>query len=119
MNGRDLARESEERLQLALDAGRMGTWEWDLLTGSLLWSPGMERLFGLAPGTFEGTLDAFQKHLHPEDKEPVVRYLAEAAEGQRDRPVEYRILRPDGELRWIESWGHLFAGEAGRPGRMV
>ena len=119
MNGRDLARESEERLQLALEAGRMGTWEWDLHTGYLLWSAGMERLFGLAPGTFEGTLDAFQKHLHPGDGEPVVRYLAEAAEGQRDPHVEYRIVRPDGELRWIESWGHLCAGEGERPGRIV
>jgi PAS domain S-box-containing protein len=119
VNGRDLARESEERLQLALEAGRMGTWEWDLHTGCLLWSAGMERLFGLAPGTFEGTLDAFQKHLHPEDGEPVVRYLAEAAEGQRDPHVEYRIVRPDGELRWIESWGHLFASDGERSARMV
>jgi PAS domain S-box-containing protein len=119
VKGHDLARESEERLQLALDAGRMGTWEWNLLTGSLLWSAGMERLFGLTPGTFEGTLDSFQKHLHPDDGEPVVRYLAEAAEGRRDPHVEYRVLRPDGELRWIESWGHLFADEGGRPSRMV
>lgn len=119
MNGRDLARESEERLRLALDAGRMGTWEWDLLTGGLSWSAGMERLFGLAPGTFEGTLDAFQSHLHPGDREPVVRYLAEAAEGEREPHVEYRVLRPDGQLRWIESWAHLLADEGGRPARMV
>ncbi|HEX6899669.1 MAG TPA: ATP-binding protein [Thermoanaerobaculia bacterium] len=119
MNGRDLARESEERLRLALDAGRMGTWEWDLLTGGLSWSAGMERLFGLAPGTFEGTLDAFQRHLHPGDREPVVRYLAEAAEGEREPHVEYRVLRPDGQLRWIESWAHLLADEGGRPARMV
>lgn len=119
MKRRDPARESEERLRLALDAGRMGTWEWDLLTGGLSWSSGMERLFGLAPGGFEGTLDAFQKHLHPDDREPVMRYLAEAAEGEREPHVEYRVLHPDGQLRWIESWAHLVAAEEGRPARMV
>lgn len=119
MSGPDPARESEERLQLALEAGRMGTWEWDLLTGALIWSAGMERLFGLAPGTFEGNLDDFQRRLHPDDREPVVRYLAEAAEGRRDAHVEYRVVLPDGDMRWLESWGHLISGESGEITRMV
>jgi PAS domain S-box-containing protein len=97
----------------------MGTWEWDLQTGLMIWSAGLERIFGLIPGSFEGTMEAVRRLLHPEDQEPVLAALAEAAAGGREPHLEFRILRPDGGLRWLESWGRLQADAAGQPRRLV
>ena len=119
MTGRDATSATEERLQLALDAGRMGTWEWDLRTGLMIWSAGLERIFGLIPGSFEGTMEAVGRLIHPDDREPVTAALTEAAAGGREPHLEFRILRPDGRLRWVESWGRLQADDAGRPRRLV
>ncbi len=119
MTGRDATSATEERLQLALDAGRMGTWEWDLLTGLMIWSAGLERIFGLVPGSFEGTMEAVGRLIHPDDREPVMAALTEAAAGGREPHLEFRILRPDGGLRWVESWGRLQADDAGEPRRLV
>jgi len=119
VTGRDATSATEERLQLALDAGRMGTWEWDLQTGLMIWSAGLERIFGLIPGSFEGTMEAVRRLIHPDDQEPVMAALAEAAGGGREPHLEFRILRPDGGLRWVESWGRLQADAAGEPRRLV
>jgi PAS domain S-box-containing protein len=115
LDGRESTLATEERLRLALEAGRMGTWEWDLQTGGMVWSVGLERIFGLPPGGFDGTLEALRRAIHPEDQEPVLRALAAAAEGGADPHLEFRILRPDGALRWVESWGRLREDEGGRP----
>ena len=62
-------RESEQRLAFALDAARMGTWEWDVATGKLTWSPQLEPIHGMAPGTFDGTFEGFMNLIHPDDRE--------------------------------------------------
>ena len=61
-------RQSEERLRLALWGGCMGTWEWHMDTGQVIWSPELEEIHGLEPGTFEGTLEAMQREVHPDDR---------------------------------------------------
>jgi PAS domain S-box-containing protein len=119
LSGRDATAATEERLRLALDAGRMGTWEWDLHTDEMIWSAGMERIFGLAAGSFAGTLEAVRAAIHPEDREAVMQALAEGAAGGREPHLEFRILRPDGGLRWVESWGRLQADPDGSPRRLV
>ena len=64
-------RRSEEQLRLALDAGRMGTWDWDIKTGELLWTGRLEEIHGFAPGTFLGTFESFISCVHPQDREPL------------------------------------------------
>jgi PAS domain S-box-containing protein len=112
-------RESEERLRLALEAGRMGTWDWDLLAGRLRWSEGLERIFGLPPGGFGGSLDSFLGTLHPDDREALAAALTTDLEARQAHHREFRIVRPDGSLRWVESRGEVLLDEAGRPVRMV
>ena len=56
-------------LDLALEAGQMGAWEWDIDTGAVHWSPQEERLYGLAEGTFDGTVDSYRNRVHPDDRE--------------------------------------------------
>jgi PAS domain S-box-containing protein len=118
-NARIAAETAELRLQLALDAGRMGTWQYSIRSGEVLWSPGLEQIHGYKPGTFPRTFDAFQDEIHPDDREYVVRAIGEAIDGKRDHHIEYRIVRKDGSIRWVEGRGRLFLDADGGPDRMV
>jgi PAS domain S-box-containing protein len=111
-------RASEERLRLALDAGRMGTWEWSLDTNRIAWSSSVEMIHGLEPGTFGGTFEDYQKDIHPDDLELVQSAIARAVEsGELD--MEYRILLPDGTQRWVEGRGKLLRDDSGKPVSMT
>ncbi|MGB8961895.1 MAG: SpoIIE family protein phosphatase [Pseudonocardiaceae bacterium] len=112
-------RRSREHLSLALEAGAMGTWEWDMATGDVVWSPTLERLHGLEPGTFPGTFEAFQRDILAEDLPAVLAAVRRATEDGAGAEVTYRIHRPDGALRWIEMRGTVVQDETGAPVRMV
>jgi PAS domain-containing protein len=111
-------REGEERLRIALQAGQMGTWEWDITTGQVTWSETLEAIHGIAPGTFPGTYEAYCSDIHPEDRErdAIARTLAEGS----NHCITYRIVLPDDRVRWVEGRGRLFVDddEMGRPVRM-
>jgi PAS domain S-box-containing protein len=109
---------SEERLRIALDVGRMGAWEWDIAGGRVHWSDTLQRIHGLVPGTFRGTFEEYQSDMHPEDRERVLGQIAHSLEGGAHH-LEYRIVRPDGEVRWLEARGELFRAADGRPSRML
>jgi PAS domain S-box-containing protein len=104
-------REGEERLHIALQAGRMGTWEWDLSTGRVVWSETLEAIHGIAAGTFLGTYDAYCSDIHPEDRERVTDTIAKTLAEGSDHWITYRIVLPDGRMRWVEDRGRLFADE--------
>jgi PAS domain S-box-containing protein len=108
-----------QQLQTALNAGRMGTWEYALRTATVKWSPGLEAIHGYAPGTFPGTLEAFRSEIHPEDRDRVLQAIAEAAEERRDHHIEYRIVRADGAVRWVEGRGQVVLDQSQQPERMV
>jgi PAS domain S-box-containing protein len=109
---------SEERLRIALDAGRMGAWEWDIAAGRVHWSDTLQRIHGLVPGTFRGTFEEYQSDIHPDDRERVLAQIAHSLEGGAHQ-LEYRIVRPDGQVRWLEARGELFRDADGRPARML
>ena len=111
-------RERDERLRLALEGGGLGTWEWALATGRVTWSPSLEAIHGLRPGTFGGTFEAFEAGVHPDDRERVRADVRAALEHGEHR-TEYRIVRPDGAVRWVEGRGVVFYDAAGRPERLV
>ncbi|MBW4574005.1 MAG: PAS domain S-box protein [Aphanothece sp. CMT-3BRIN-NPC111] len=107
-------RESEERLRLALEAAKMGFWDWDIVNNNVAWSKNHELLFGLADGTFKGTYEAFLELVHPDDQKSVVAVLARALEEKTDYSDEFRILWPDSSIHWIEAKGQFFYDEAGQ-----
>ena len=114
-------RESERRLQMALKAGRMGAWEWDIASGKVIWSPGLEELHGIQQGTFGGTLEDFKRDIHPDDVAEAEARIRQALETRGDYHLVYRIRRPDGALRWLESFGAFGAdakGAAAAGGRL-
>jgi PAS domain S-box-containing protein len=97
--------ESERRLELALQAGKMGAWEWDINTGDVIWSPGLEAIHGLEPGTFQGNFEAFQSDILPDDLGSVLAEVRKAVESGEPYHVSYSIVRPDGAIRWLEAFG--------------
>ncbi|MBI2359528.1 MAG: PAS domain-containing protein [Deltaproteobacteria bacterium] len=112
-------RESEGRLQLALAAGRMGAWEWNISNNQVTWSPGLEEIHGLKPGTFGGQFEDFKRDIHPEDVAPVLAEIERTLEACSDYHVVYRIQRPDGAVRWLETFGRMVLGGDGKPEKLV
>jgi PAS domain S-box-containing protein len=112
-------RESEERLRLALDAGRMGVWDWNIRTGALIWSDSLEPLHGLAPGTFGGTFEHFQALIHPDDRDAVNNAIQQALIDRGEFYVEFRNVWHDGGIHWIAGSGKVISGDDGSPLRMI
>jgi PAS domain S-box-containing protein len=110
---------SEEQVRVALEAGSLGAWEWDIPAQKVTWSPTLERIHGLDPGSFEGTFGAYQHDIHPEDRERVISTISQAVEQRTEHHVVYRIVRPDGEMRWLEAHGRLLCDSSGAPQRLI
>jgi len=108
----------EERLRLALEAGEMGAWEYRVAEGRVLWSETLERIHGLVPGSFGGTFEEYKRDIHPEDRKLVFDTIRRTLAGAPHR-LRYRIIRPDGALRWVEARGTLLKDERGAPDRIV
>jgi PAS domain S-box-containing protein len=108
-------------MKLALASGRMGAWDWHIASARVSWSPELERIHGIAEGSFGGTFEAFQEDIHPEDKERVLATIQGAAVEKRrtDFNLMYRIVRSDGQVRWVESRGQLLFDARGQPERMT
>jgi len=92
--------ESEQRRSLAIAAGKMGSWDWDCASGDWMWDEGQFQIFGVDPLTFEVTLANVQPFVHPEDLEDMRKVLAQFAKGTKSYEAEFRIIRPNGEIRW-------------------
>ncbi len=92
--------QSEERRSLALAAGQMGSWEWDPVSGRFGWDDGHYRIFGVDPATFDLTADNVRVLVHPEDWKHLQDAIKPAAPDAPSFQSEFRVCRPNGELRW-------------------
>jgi PAS domain S-box-containing protein len=110
-------RQSEERRSIALSAGDMGSWEVDLVTGHLEWDDGPYRIFGVDPANFEPTVERIEAMMHPDDREKHALAAIVGAGGSRFQ-VEFRIVRPNGEVRWCYGAGIITRDADGKPVRM-
>ncbi|MBV9969159.1 MAG: response regulator [Xanthobacteraceae bacterium] len=91
--------QSEERRNLALVAGKMGSWDWDLLGGDCVWDEGQRRIFGVG-ADFEATLPELRKLVHRDDWSMLYRALQHARRDAGSRQIEFRVCRPDGGVGW-------------------
>ena len=112
-------REGAERLRLTLRAANAGSWEWDLRSGGAIWSEEFFILLGLVPGAAEPSYEAWLQCVHSEDREMVDRAVRGAMERKEDVNIEFRNVRPDGNVRWLNSRGQSIYDEAGRPSRVL
>ncbi|WP_448616432.1 SpoIIE family protein phosphatase [Modestobacter sp. URMC 112] len=100
-------------LDLARAAAGIGTFDWDLGTGTLSWDERLLELFGLDEATFDQTIEGFNARLHQDDLGRVTELLQRAIESCGDYEAEYRIALPDGTLRWVAARGRALCNEAG------
>ncbi|MBD2562900.1 MULTISPECIES: PAS domain-containing protein [Nostoc] len=103
----------EAQLTMALDAARMGIWNWDLLTNKISWSDHLEALFGLEKGIFNYTYEAFICCIHPHDRDFVRRSHQQAIRDGVKYNIEFRVVLPDGRIRVLASKGVAFKDASG------
>ncbi|MBR0955732.1 HWE histidine kinase domain-containing protein [Bradyrhizobium japonicum] len=107
-------RESEQRRSMAIAAGKMGSWDWDWISGDWMWDEGQYRIFGVGPESFEVNPANVQGLLHPDDVDQLRKAIAEFNKGTRAYETEFRIVRPDGEVRWCVGTAAATVDESGR-----
>lgn len=115
---REGLRQRERSLAEAQRIAHLGSWERDVVTGALSWSEESYRIFGLEPGTFAGTVEAFRALVHPDDRSRAAPTQEDLAAGD-PAPVDYRIIRPDGSLRFIHEVSEVIRDAGGTPIRYV
>ncbi len=115
----DALRESENRLRLALAAGRMGAWDVDLETGRMNWDAREYALLGWSEGEGVPSLQQLYSRVHPDDQHRVQQAVDEALVGAGELEQEFRIVRPDGTIRWLAEKGLTLNDDHGNPRRRV
>ncbi|MBX3647422.1 MAG: PAS domain S-box protein [Rhodocyclaceae bacterium] len=111
--------ESEARLRIATSGGGVGIWEWDIASNRLEWNEQLKVIFGLPISTDNLSLERFLGAILPEDSPRVQQSYMNALEHHCEFDCEYRIVRPDGSVRWIVARGHGQYGNDGKPFRMA
>jgi len=113
-------RARQDMLDLAQKAARAVAFDWHIgaRESENRWSPELETMYGLEPGTFDRTYQGWRKLIHPEDW-PSVKQAIEHAHKTSDVAAEYRVIRKDGAVRWLQAKGRMFFDADRRPERMV
>ncbi len=112
-------RNLSRRLQLATSSAKLGVWDWNVKDNVMVWDDQMLNLYGHTRQTFPGGVEAWQKGLHPDDREAAWEASQSALRGDCDWDHEFRILRPDGVVRWIKTNGEVIRDQDGSPIRML
>lgn len=113
-------RVSEERFALAVSAGKMGIWEWEIGSNEIYLSPSLKAILGYADWEIKNQLDEWMNYVHPDDRELVMEKVQEHFDGKTPfYEVEHRMLHKDGSVRWILARGQVSRDASGKPIRMA
>jgi len=107
---------SEERFRFAQRAASSGTFDWNLQTGSSVWTPELEALYGLPPGSFAGSHKAWESLVHPDDLTRVLQRVSESLETGAPTEDEWRVVWPDGSIHWLTGRWQILKNGTGEPG---
>jgi PAS domain S-box-containing protein len=110
--------ESEQRLRLATQTGKLGIWDWDIIADRISWTDSLYSIHGIETGDFPATVEGFTQLVHPLDREAVSAAIQRALEEDAPYEVEFRALRPDGSVVWLFTNASVVR-ENGRPVRML
>jgi PAS domain S-box-containing protein len=113
------ARHNEEHLAMAMNAAQMGTWEWNMTDNTAKWSDETKRMFGRSPSDPEVTPEEFFVSVHPEDRLFIEQAISRAVTDRSPYEAEFRMLHPDGSIRWVRGKGKVLSDEAGKQVRMI
>jgi len=112
-------RASEERLRLAQQAARIGTFDWNIRTGVNTWTPELEAMYGLPPGGFGGTQTVFENLVHPDDRAGVIKLVDAAMKSGQPTKGEWRVVWGDRSVHWIAGRWQVFRDASGEPSKMI
>src|SRR5882672_7920189 len=112
-------RESEERLRLAVQAGKMFAFDWDVATDVIVRSEEATHILGLSDEPIRLTKQQLLARVHPEDRATFNTLIAECTPESPNHQISFRLLRPDGSVLWLERTGHAFFDEHGKMVRMT
>ncbi|MGD9973296.1 MAG: PAS domain S-box protein [Desulfatirhabdiaceae bacterium] len=115
----DILRKMSERLDLAQHVARAGVWDWNLVTGHIEWSPQLFEIFGLDPLKHTASFETWKSILYPKDAEIAGVRIDQALKQQVTLDSSYRIVLPDGRIRWINAVGQGKYDKLGCPTRMT
>ena len=107
------------RLDLGFEAAAIGSFDWNLVTNALHWDDRLMELFGYDPETYVPHIDSFSARLHPDDRERVEAAIARAVDSRGEYEADYRVVHPDGAIRWVAARGRVLSGPDGRAARML
>jgi len=107
------------RFELAIDAAQIGSFDWDLVTGRLVWDDRLVEIFGYSRATFDETITAFSERCHPDDRARTMEALQSAIDTCGEYDAQFRIVLPTGEVRWIEGRGRAVADDRGTAVRLL
>ncbi|MGQ0831099.1 MAG: PAS domain-containing sensor histidine kinase [Microthrixaceae bacterium] len=97
---------------------QLGSWEWDIPGNVVTWSDELYRIYGVAPGDFDATYEAFLDRVHPDDRAMVNDTVQRAYAERASYAFDHRLVRPDGSVRWLHGRGNVLADEHGEPLRL-
>jgi diguanylate cyclase (GGDEF)-like protein/PAS domain S-box-containing protein len=118
-NDEEELRRSEERRSIATNSGQIAIWEVDLFTGKLMWDDNCFLLYKIDKQTFKGTYEEWKQTIHPQDLDTVTKSFQNAVDGISEYDLTFRIIWPDGEVRYIEAHGEVQRNQSGVAQRVI
>src|SRR5262245_26534201 len=106
-------------LHLALEAGKSVGWDWDVKSGRDSWFGDLRTMVGISTKTYSGKVEDFRERVHPDDRGLVWKAVQHAMPSQQLYVAEFRILWPDGTVRWVAAQGKFYYSSDGEPERMM
>ena len=122
LSNRELASDvglANDRLRLAMESGKSVGWDWDIKTGHESWFGDLQTMFGIPSATYAGHVEDFLSYVHPDDRELVTIAQNDSMVGHTPYASEFRIVWPDGTLRYVAATGKCYYSPQGEPERMV
>jgi PAS domain S-box-containing protein len=110
---------TDNRLHLAMKSGKCVAWDWDIKSGRDSWFGDLQTQFGIPSDTFVGRAEDFRRRVHPEDRAQVAKAVKDAMQNRKKYTAEFRLLWPDGTIRWVSAEGDFYYAANGEPVRML
>jgi len=110
---------TNHRLRLAMKSGKTVAWDWDIKSGRDSWFGDLQTQFGIPSDTYVGRVEDFHRRVHPEDRERVAKAVKDAMKNRTPYSADFRILQPDGTVRWVSAEGEFSYAVNGEPERML
>lgn len=110
---------TNDRLRLAVEAGKSVGWDWDVKTGQERRLGDLESIFGISTDTYSGHIDDFRTSIYPEDRDQVWKAVTDVQQNGKLYSAEFRVVRRDGALRWVKAAGKFYDAGSQASGRML